>query len=501
MPDRRTRVTASAAQSELTASLAALRRELGLPTEFPAEAEAEAARAAAHVAESVAAESSAGAPPAPAARAASSAPDLPSTDLTDVPFLTIDPAGSTDLDQALHLERDGDGFRLRYAIADVPALVRPGGAVDAEARRRGQTYYAPDGRVPLHPAAIGEDAGSLLPGVVRSAFVWDVRLAHDGSETSVSVARARIRSRRQWSYPEAQAALDDGSAPEPLALLAVVGPARIEQERARGGASLNAPDEEVVLRDGAYTLERRVPLPVEDWNAQLSLLTGMAAAQLMLDARIGILRTMPAPSEEAFAGFRTQTEALGLPWPEGVGYGEYLRTLDHADPRAGAVLQAATGLFRGAGYVVMDGEAPADPLQSAIAAPYAHATAPLRRLVDRWVLVICEALSAGRPVPEWARASLGDLPSIMGASGRLAARLDGEAIARVEAALLAGHVGAEFDATVLGVRNGSILIQLREPAVVASAPRTDAVRPGERVRVRLLGADIATGRVEFETVT
>ncbi|MDN4615203.1 RNB domain-containing ribonuclease [Leifsonia sp. F6_8S_P_1B] len=481
MPDRRTRITASAAQGELSASLAALRHELGLPEGFPEEAEAEAARAA-------------------QAQTTPGSPAVPAADLTEVAFLTIDPAGSTDLDQALHLERDGDGFRLRYAIADVPALVAPGGAVDAEARRRGETYYAPDGRVPLHPAAIGEDAGSLLPGVVRSAFVWDVRLAADGAETSVTVARARIRSQRQWSYAEAQASLDDGSAPEPLALLAEVGPLRIEQERARGGASLNAPDEEIVLRDGAYTLERRVPLPVEDWNAQLSLLTGMAAARLMLDARVGILRTMPAPSAEAFASFRTQTQALGLPWPEDVGYGEYLRTLDHADPRAGAVLQAATGLFRGAGYVVMDGEPPADPLQSAIAAPYAHTTAPLRRLVDRWVLVVCEALCAGRPVPDWARASLGQLPSIMGASGRLASRLDAEAIARVEAALLAAHVGAEFDATVLGVRNGSILIQLQEPAVVASAPRTDGVRPGERVRVRLTAADIATGKVEFEPV-
>ena len=57
-----------------------------------------------------------------------------------MPFLTIDPPGSMDLDQALHIERDGDGYRVRYAIADVPAFVQPGGAVDAETRRRG-----PDG--------------------------------------------------------------------------------------------------------------------------------------------------------------------------------------------------------------------------------------------------------------------------------------------------------------------------------------------------------------------
>ncbi|HWT33973.1 MAG TPA: RNB domain-containing ribonuclease [Microbacterium sp.] len=475
MPDRRTRVAPSASAAPLAASLAAFRRELGLPDAFPLEVEAEA-------------------------RAAAAAHPLPGTDLTDVPLLTIDPAGATDLDQALHLSRDGDGFRVRYAIADVPALVVPGGRVDAEARRRGQTLYAPDGRVPLHPSAIGEDAGSLLPGVVRGAFVWDIVLDSDGHETSVQVARARIQSRRQWSYDEAQAAIDDGTAPPELALLQEVGTLRIACERERGGASLNTPDEEVVFRDGTYDLQRRATLPVEEWNAQLSLLTGMAAARLMLEARVGILRTMPPPGADAFTAFRAATVALGLGWPESVPYGEYLRTLDRAEPKAAAVLQAATSLFRGAGYVALDGAAPADPQQAAIAAPYAHVTAPLRRLVDRWGLVICEALCAGTPVPAWARNSLAELPSIMGASSRLAAQVDAGAVDRVEAALLSSRVGAELDATVLAVRNGAVLVQLDDPLVSASAPRPDGVLPGDRVRLRVQAADIATGRVAFEPI-
>jgi exoribonuclease R len=389
---------------------------------------------------------------------------------------------------------------VRYAIADVPALVRPDGAVDVEARRRGQTVYAADGRIPLHPSAIGEHAGSLLPGVDRGAFVWELLLDADGREQSVSVARARIRSRRQWSYLEAQSAIDDASAPEPLMLLRPVGLARIERERERGGASLNAPDEEIVFRDGAYTLERRAQLPVEQWNAQLSLLTGMAAARIMLEARIGILRTMPPATEESFSGFRAQTNALGLPWSEDLPYGEYLRGLDHSDPRALAVMQAATGLFRGAGYVVMDGTAPNDPTQSAVAAPYAHTTAPLRRLVDRWVLVICEALSRGAEVPGWARESLKQLPSIMGATSRVASQLGAESVDRVEAALLADRVGDVFDATVLSVRGEGMTVQLAEPAVVASVPRPDGVLPGTVVSLRLTGTDIPTGRVTFEAL-
>ena len=100
---------------------------------------------------------------------------------------------------------------------------------------------------------------------------------------------------------------------------------------------------------------------VEDWNAQLSLMTGMAAAQLMVDARVGILRTMPAPDAARIAAFRTQTEALGRPWPEAVSYGEYLRGLDRTDPACLAIMRAAGGLFRGAGYEAFDGTCRATP--------------------------------------------------------------------------------------------------------------------------------------------
>src|SRR5437868_4762854 len=107
-----------------------------------------------------------------AADAAARAPKLPATDLTGIRFVTVDPPGSTDLDQALHLQRRGDGYHLDYAIADVPAFVPPGELVDVEARRRGQTLYAPDRRVPLHPPVLSEGAASLLPDQVRPAFVW-----------------------------------------------------------------------------------------------------------------------------------------------------------------------------------------------------------------------------------------------------------------------------------------------------------------------------------------
>ncbi|MFF2390649.1 RNB domain-containing ribonuclease [Agromyces sp. NPDC058104] len=470
MPARRPHLTDSVAQSELAESLAALRASLELPEEFAPEVLAEAEAAS---------------------------PAAPAADLRDLPFATIDPSGSTDLDQAMHLARRGDGYLVHYAIADVPAFVAPGGAVDRAARERGQTLYAADGRIPLHPPVIGDDRASLLPGADRSAFVWRFELAGDGTITSTRLERALIRSRARLDYREAQTLVDAGDVETPVALLGEIGRARIEQERLRGGASLNTPDEEIVRRDGGYDLLRRTPLPVEDWNAQLSLMTGMAAASMMLDARVGVLRTMPAPDDERLTAFRRQTEALGCPWPGGVSYGEYLRGLDRADPLALAVLQIAGGLFRGAGYVAFDGAAPAETLQAALAAPYAHVTAPIRRLVDRWGLVVCEAVAAEREVPRWVHDSLPELPPIMAASAQRAAQLDSGSIARVEAALLHDRIGERFTATVLELRGERAVFQLETPAVTASCPAPEGARAGGTIEVVLEAADIADGSVRF----
>ena len=377
--------------------------------------------------------------------------------------------------------------------------MRAGGAVDLEARERGQTLYAADGRVPLHPPVLSEDRVSLLPGVDRSAFVWSFELDEAGALERTHLERAHVRSREKLSYHEAQERID-AQLGDPLELLREVGLARIEQERARGGASLNTPDEEIVrTADGGYALERRRLLPVEAWNAQLLLMTGMAAAELMLAARVGILRTMPKPTAEHVAAFRTQTEALGRPWPESVTYGEYLRGLDRDDPTSLAVMQAAGGLFRGAGYEAMDGESPADPEQSALAAPYAHVTAPLRRLVDRWGLVVCEALIAGRDVPSWARETLHELPALMGRSSQRASRLDAASVALVEAAVLSGRVGEQFTVTVLELRGEIAVIQLAEPAVTATSPAPPDARAGDRITVVLVHADIRAGSIRFES--
>jgi exoribonuclease R len=271
---------------------------------------------------------------------------------------------------------------------------------------------------------------------------------------------------------------------------------------------------------------------VEDWNAQISLMTGMAAAQLMLAGKVGILRTMPSPDERSLHHFRLQTEALGKPWDGEVSYGEYLRSLDPTDPRQLAIMHSAGMLFRGAAYTAFDGTVPGDAVQSAIGAAYAHTTAPLRRLVDRFVLVTCEALCNGGEVPGWVRDALPSLPEIMAGSDQLASRMERMALGTVEAALLVNHIGQEFDAIVISGskpqkdngngssgkngnggnggngkngngRNGngnggSGIIQIAEPAVTARC--AGELEAGTKVRVRLVSSDIATREVHFELV-
>ena len=144
----------------LREALAQVEQELELPGEFPAEVQQAAEQAAAE-------------------------PTLPELDRTDLAFLTIDPEGSMDLDQALHIERAGDGFLVHYAIADVAAFVRPGDPVDLEAHARGETLYGAGSRIPLHPPALSEGAASLLPDQVRPALLWSITLDAAGAPTDV----------------------------------------------------------------------------------------------------------------------------------------------------------------------------------------------------------------------------------------------------------------------------------------------------------------------------
>ncbi|MFJ9723279.1 RNB domain-containing ribonuclease [Streptomyces sp. NPDC101209] len=474
MPRRHIRVT-GAPEAPLRAALTALRAELALPERYPPEALAEAEHAA-------------------------NAPTLPALDATDIPLFTIDPPTSTDLDQAMHLSRQGTGYRVRYAIADVAAFVVPGGALDAETHRRVTTLYFPDEKIPLHPEVLSEAAASLLPNVTRPAALWTIDLDADGRTRAVDVRRALVRSRAKLDYATVQRRIDDGTAEEPLALLKDIGELRERLEVERGGISLNVPEQEITERDHTYELSYRAPLPADGWNAQLSLLTGMAAADLMLTAGTGILRTLPAAPDGAVGRLRRTAHALHIDWPHHVSYAQLIRSLDPHDPHHAAFLQECTTLLRGAGYTVFrDGVLPALTTHAAVAAPYAHCTAPLRRLADRYASEICLAAAAGDSPPAWVLAALDTLRHEMADGTRRAGTVERECVDIVEAALLAGRVGEVFEGCVVDVddRQPTVgTVQLESPAVIGRIDG-DHLPLGERLRVRLTQADPGETKVRF----
>ncbi|MEW2621969.1 RNB domain-containing ribonuclease [Streptomyces sp. NPDC048106] len=481
MLSRRIRVT-GAPEAPLRAALAALRARLDIPEDFPPEARAEAERAA----------------KTPTPPPYGAAP--PPYDATDLPFFTLDPPGSPDLDQAAHLSRRGTGYRVRYAIADVAAFVVPGGALDAEAGRRVNTLYFPDGRVPLHPVVLSEDAASLLPGRARPAVLWTIDLDAEGRALTVDVRRALVRSRARLDYAGVQRAVDAGTAEEPVALLREIGQARERQEAARGGISLTVPEQRITERDHTYALSYRAPLPAEAWNAQLSLLTGMAAADLMLGQGTGILRTLPAAPDGAVARLRRTAKALGIDWPHHVPYSAVISALDPHEPHHAAFLQECTTLLRGAGYTVFrDGALPAITTHAAVAAPYTHCTAPLRRLADRYALELCLTAATNDSPPDWVLAALDALPHRMADGAQRASTVEHESIDIVAAALLKDRVGEVFDACVVDIDDHHAdigTVQLASPAVIGRIEGPD-LPLGAPLRVRLLHATPGTTKPLF----
>lgn len=474
MTTRRLRIQPSSGQLEQ--GIAAIKAELKLPLAFPPEVEA-TAQAAAN-------------------------PSMPSLDRTDIALVTIDPPGAMDLDQAMFVERRDGGYRVYYAIADVAAFVAPADPVDIEANRRGETLYGADAKVPLYPRVLSEGAASLLPDQERPALLWTIDLDATGEGIAVDVRRARVRSRAKLDYAGVQARIDAGNADPMWAVLRGIGELRKQRERKRGGVSLPLPEQEVSEQDGQWTLDFRARHPVEDWNEQISLLTGMAAAHLMIDAKVGLLRTLPPPPHWAIDRLRRTAKALELAWPVQMAYPDFIRSLDPAQPRHIAMMVACTTVLRGAGYAAFNGAVPAQSLHWALASEYAHATAPLRRLVDRYVGETCVALCAGKPIPQWVLGALPGLPATMQASSQRANRFERAVIDLTEAITLAPRIGETFAGAIveLGRDPKQGVAMLRDPAIEAPVTADVPLPLGEDVKLKLIEADPAKRSVRFELV-
>ncbi|MGD9701826.1 MAG: RNB domain-containing ribonuclease [Acidimicrobiia bacterium] len=462
----RIRATAGTAAT-VAAGLAAIRDEFDVPGEFSKEVLREADAAAAAWREH----------------------DRP--DRTDLPLVTLDPATATDLDQAFAIEEDGDDLVLRYAIANLGAFVEPGGAMERELWQRGVTVYLPDGKANLHPPVLSEGAASLLPGERRPAVLLTVAVDRDGEVALRSAERVVVKSRAKLAYET----VEPRELPEQLRAFAER--IRLAEDR-RGASRVEFPEQEVTPdpdRPGDYLLRLRPRLPTEDENAALSLAANLAVAAALFDARTGLFRVMDEPDEREVRALRHTARALSVDWPKDMDLRTFQRSLDTADPNAAAFLIAVRRAGGGASYAPFAEGDP--PWHAAIAATYVHATAPLRRLADRYVLDAAIAVSAGESVPEYVTTAFGELSEVMSRADSRSSKVDRAAIDLVEAVALHGHEGDVFDAVVVDTdeRDGA-KVQLHGIAVMARVVKPGS-EPGDDLRLQLVSADPAARRVEF----
>jgi len=417
-------------------------------------------------------------------------------DRTALPFVTLDPATSTDLDQAFAIEASGADRLLHYAIADVAWFVDDGDPLDQEAWRRGTTTYLPDGKASLYPAVLGEGAASLLPGVDRPAIILTVRIDPAGEARLEGVERALIHSRAKLAYET----VGDEQLPDGFVEIA----RRIERAEDRRGAQRVDPPEQVVESDGkgGFTLGFRPQLLSERRNAALSLAANLAVAQTMLEAGTGLFRVMALPDAKAEERLRSSALALKLEWPPAMPLAQFQRRLDPGKPAEAAFMLAIRRTGSGAGYRPFDphSEQLSElPWHAAVAAPYAHATAPLRRLADRYVLRTVLALAEGQALPEAVGSALPELPRVMARAASRDSQIDRAVIDLAEAAMLQGQEGSIFKAVVADRRQDSAQVQFKEVPVIATVSAPDAL-PGTILSLRLLRADPLEGTLSFEVV-
>jgi len=421
-------------------------------------------------------------------------------DLEPLPFVTVDGPSTRDLDQALHLAREGSGYRLRYAIADASYYVAPGSALFREALRRGASYYLPGYSVPMLPRALSEGLVSLGPRTARRALVFDVRLDEQGTVTGFEFVRARIRSRAKLTFEEVDELLTkgksshlaDSEAAESLSLLGRVGELRASHEDRRQMVRYLRVEAGVRLApDGTVEVVREARGPAELANEQLSILCNALGARWLVEANADfvqpVYRVHSAPEPERLASFEKLVKSVvrgrGLPDDPWVyrqaavlGMAGYLERL----PTAGPDGRLARALHRQA--MVLNGRSSfsSEPMAhfGVGEAVYARFTAPMREMVG----VFCHKEAIERLAGRGARSREEDeaiRAQVIDAANRskdVQRQLDREIGRTVVAAVLG--VDAEKPVAQRPVRVGTVMgISTAVVHVLLDEPPLDVIVP------------------------
>jgi len=388
-------------------------------------------------------------------------------DLRHLPIVAIDPADARDHDDAIWAEPDGQGgFNALVAIADVSFYVRPGSALDREARKRGNSVYFPDRVVPMLPEVLSADVCSLKEGEDRAAMACHLHINADGKVSSFRFTRALVRIAQNIAYEDAQKTVDAGNPPEFLANLWAAWKALAAARDARDPLELELPERRVVLdaegRIAEIAIRERLDAHrvVEDF-----MIAANVAAAKALEAKTApvVYRIHEPPSREKLIALRDYLATMGkkLALGQVVTPGLFNRMLkDISDEAEKALVMEAVLRSQTQAYY---GPANAGHFGLSLGS-YAHFTSPIRRYSDLLVhRALVDAYKLEQPAPPGSipatsglsdrdRASLQQVSDAISQTERRAMEAERDTIDRYVAAWLSARVGEVFDTRITGVQ-------------------------------------------------
>jgi len=458
-------------------------------------------------------------------------------DLRHVPIVAIDPADARDHDDAIWAEPDGQGgFNAIVAIADVSFYVRPGSALDKEARKRGNSVYFPDRVVPMLPEVLSANVCSLKEGVDRAAMVCHLHVDKDGAVNKTRFTRAIVRIHHNIAYEDAQAAIDDGSAPKHLADLWNCWRSLEKARHARDPLELELPERRVVLDEQGQIAEIAVRerldahRVVEDF-----MIAANVAAAKALEAKTApvVYRVHEPPAREKLIALRDYLATFGRKLALGQVitpslFNRMLKDVSDESEKA-QVMEAVLRSQMQAYY----GPTNAGHFGLALGS-YAHFTSPIRRYSDLLVhRALVDAYKLEQPktdldLPDFTglsdrdRSCLQQVSDAISQTERRAMEAERDTIDRYVAAWLSARVGEVFDTRITGVQafgffatilgmGGDGLVPVstlgREHFLYEEASQSligedsgTTYSSGDRLKLKLAEANALTGSLKFVPV-
>jgi ribonuclease R len=416
-------------------------------------------------------------------------------DLSPLPFVTIDGPHSRDLDQALYIERDGNGYCVHYALADAAYFVHAGSTVFAHALARGTSYYLPGLAFPMLPRQLSEGLISLGPGVRRNALIVSTRLSPKGAVIDSRIAEGIIRSRRQLTFGEVEEYLQGTSNAlagtefeASLKLLRVVGELLATQVEARGKIAFNRQESELTWQNDRLIAVPGVRRDSERYNEQLSLLANSEGGRLLFEGAAPwvhpIYRVHPAPTTERLVGFQRLTETLAkrsacptFNADDGAAaLSGFLRNIAQSNlaPDLLAAVERQCLLLNERSFFSTEPKAHF----GVAATPYARLSAPMREIVGIFLHKELRDLASGQSRPTDVDGDIALRELVLEAGNRakdLQSRLEGLAM---ETAIQGTFptLGATYTGTIVGFSSSKLYVSLHAQQVDVRVSYFDLAR-------------------------